>query len=389
MPTKPLPIIALVLFIPAAVLIMLAVQSLSLESDALNARRDRLARERMRSADAQLNTALLNLGSGVLAQTVGAYAREGQEGLSKGARKRLYVYVFVFKQGTALHSATALEHQYDLARGLQEGAQSLAASLTFGSPNSTLEPAGAAYALLSCTKSANDEDLCVAIDASQVTQALQAGLDLVQQNTGLKRVSLLAPNNMVIGAENTTATTPSSPLQGILRGWQLRSDPATDENQVQNTLSLYTIGGFLIACWAAMTWMLHRSSVLKEEAASARAGVIAQLAHELRTPLANLKLHTELLSRKASDASAVERYSKVLQSEIDRLSNVAENAIVVARGAMSAPKIETASPTNVCAACSSALSRCFRQPSAKFAFCPVPPPRACSIVLLGSDASSI
>ena len=50
------------------------------------------------------------------------------------------------------------------------------------------------------------------------------------------------------------------------------------------------------------------------------------------------------MSRKADDAAAVQRYSGVLQNEIERLSSVAENAIVVARGAMAERKLDTAVP---------------------------------------------
>ena len=130
MPSKPLSVISLVLLIPVALLVLFAVRSLSLENDALNARRDRLAKQRMVTAAAHLNAKLEDLGRDVLTQTQTAYDTQGPEALTEGARKRRYIYAFVFKQGTVLHSVTALEHQYDRARGVQDSAQALAKTVT-------------------------------------------------------------------------------------------------------------------------------------------------------------------------------------------------------------------------------------------------------------------
>ncbi len=348
MPTKPLPLIALVLIVPVAVLTFFAVRSLSLENDALTVRRERLAKQHMDAAAALVLTRIQGLGTEVLAQTRVAYATGGVEALSNLTRKRVFTYAFVSKLGTQLYSATALEHQYDSTRLLQDRAQALAAKLSAAEPSAeALVPYGGGYTFLRCSRSATDTDICVAIDKTKVAHVLRSGLGLAARSTGLKRVGLVDPNGIVIGLQDAEVLSiASQPLDGLLRGWQLRvEEPSSgDSSLLQNTLSLYFIAGALIAGWLAVTWMLHRSTVLKEEAAAARANVIAQLAHELRTPLANLKLHTDLLRRKSSDANSVQRYSAVLDGEIDRLTLLAENAIAVARGAIARPKLETAIP---------------------------------------------
>lgn len=346
MPSKPLSVISLVLLIPVALLVLFAVRSLSLENDALNARRDRLAKQRMVTAAAHLNAKLEDLGRDVLTQTQTAYDTQGPEALTEGARKRRYIYAFVFKQGTVLHSVTALEHQYDRARGVQDSAQALAKTVTTpGQTEAALVQTGSAYVLMRCSMSASEEVVCVAIHNLEVSNALRSALDAVVRTSGLIRAGLVAPNKTEIKLAGTDAISTSSfALDGLLQDWQLHGEDHPADNQTQNTLLLYLIGSSLIAGWVVVTWSLYRSAVLKEEAGVVRAGVIAQLAHELRTPLANLRLHTELLSRKASDAPAVQRYATILQSEIERLSNVAENAIVVARGGMTKPKLESAVP---------------------------------------------
>jgi len=347
MPTKPLPFIALVLLVPIALLAFFAARTFSLENEALSERRERLARQRMEVAATLVLTQLQNLGTDTVAQTQAAHKGGDSEALSKLARKRLFSYAFVFNSGTQIYSATALEHQYDSARVLQDKAQALANTL---GPSQTavaeLVAVSGGYTLLRCSRDATSDDICIAIDITDVMDALRSAVGLLAPRTGLARAALIAPNGATISAAKATEPgLASRPLDGLLTGWQLRGEePPSSNGSREDARPLYLIVGALIACWIAMTWMLHRSAVLKEEASVARANVIAQLAHELRTPLANLKLYTDLLRRKSSDAGAVRQYGVVLDDEIDRLTNLAENAIAVARGAMPSPRLETAVP---------------------------------------------
>lgn len=346
MPSRRLSLIALVLLVPVALLAFFTVRSLSLENDALNLRRDRLAKQHLQAAAAQIVARLQNLGAEALSQTHAGYATGGPDAVSTLARQRVVNYAFVFKLGAPLFYATAQEHQYESARALQEKAQALALTLTATDRTAAaLVPAGAGFSLLSCSRSPSDDDICIVIDSSLVARELRSSLEAVVQSSGLIRLGLVTPNGEAFDPKETGAlSTNSHTFDGLLRDWQLRGEEPNDDSGHQNTRSLYVIAGSLIAGWVAMTWMLYRSAILKQEAAAARAGVIAELAHELRTPLANLRLHSELLRRQASDPVTVQRYGAILESEIDRLTNLAENAIAVARGAMTTPKLETAVP---------------------------------------------
>ena len=55
----------------------------------------------------------------------------------------------------------------------------------------------------------------------------------------------------------------------------------------------------------------------------------AELAHEIRTPLANIRLYIDLIKRKKSDEQA--HYCEVVTSEIDRLSLLIDNSILLAK----------------------------------------------------------
>lgn len=344
MTTKSLPLIALVMLLPVAVLAFFAVRTLSLENDALNSRRERLTKQRMDAAAAVVLTRLQGHGEELLSRTLAAYDAQGPEALSALARKRTFVYAAVFENGQPLHWATALEHQYHYARTLHDKAQAVATTLkaAFAS-HDELVPTVAGYALLRCARGTSERVVCVVADSPDITQELRSTLDLVTHSTGLTGVDLVDAKGEAIAQRRTDQPyVRSHPLDGLLQGWQLRSEEPPPESGFQFAAFLYLAASALIVGWLALTWMLHRSSLLKEEAAAASANVIAQLAHELRTPLANLKLHTDLLRRKASDSGSVERYGVVLESEIDRLASLAENAIAVARGAMMTPHLETA-----------------------------------------------
>jgi signal transduction histidine kinase len=69
----------------------------------------------------------------------------------------------------------------------------------------------------------------------------------------------------------------------------------------------------------------------------------AQLSHDLRTPLANLRLYAELMARRAQTDDAVQRYVAVMDTEIGRLESLAEAAVAVARGGP-ASNLATAAP---------------------------------------------
>lgn len=347
MPTRPLSIAAILLALPVALLAFFAVRSLSLENEALNVRHERLAKQRLDTAATVVSSRLQNLGADVLARAQAAYAAGEADALSKLTRRRQFTFAFVFKHGAQLYTASSLEHQYDSARALQDKAQALAATLTAPDASTVaLVATGGGHGLLRCARNALEYDICVAIDGNDVRQALQSALEQSAHSTGLVRAGLIGPDGFAIKTQTTEEPgSGSHTFNGLLRGWQLRGEePLSREFGFRQIQSLYLVAGALILGWLAMAWMLYRSSVLKDEAASARANVVAQLAHELRTPLTNLKLHTELLLRKSSDEPAVKRYGAVLENEIERLSNLAENAISVARGAMAQAKFETAVP---------------------------------------------
>lgn len=348
MPKKPLPLIALILLLPVVVLTFFTIRSISLEQDTMTVRRELLARQRMEKAAALILTHLKTAGNETVAKTRAAYATGGLRALRKLARKREFEYALAVVNGTPVHTATALEHQYDTLRIVQDATLERVQLLQDGAESSSaaLVPSLRGYILSRCSGNKTN-CICVAISNAKLSDTLLDAVRSVEATTGLGKVGLLAPNGRIIGQALAKGDNPKAVIRlgGILDKWSMYAEnKLSDEAGLVNTTPLYLISGALIAGWIAMVWMLHRSATLKEEAASARASVIAQLAHELRTPLANLKLHMSLLQRKSSDGAEVKRYANILDGEIDRLAHLAENAITIAKGEISKSKLETAVP---------------------------------------------
>ena len=84
--------------------------------------------------------------------------------------------------------------------------------------------------------------------------------------------------------------------------------------------------------WSGCCWFISRAAPKCAAGGKRGAGLLAtRLSHDLRTPLANLKLYAELISRKADGAPELDRYCKVLTEEVDRLDQLAGETIFAAR----------------------------------------------------------
>ena len=104
----------------------------------------------------------------------------------------------------------------------------------------------------------------------------------------------------------------------------------------------------LIGSWLFVVWYMYRSQRARLHESSFRSEMTAKLSHDLRTPIANLRLYADLAARRADDASAVQRYCEILSAEIERLALLADNTVVYGRSAVPRPlRLDEAIPDNV------------------------------------------
>jgi signal transduction histidine kinase len=118
-------------------------------------------------------------------------------------------------------------------------------------------------------------------------------------------------------------------MAGAFSSWRIA---LFDEQSVveSNTSSLYLaillpLCLLVAGCGAALFWMVRfRARQAKEQQQFS-----AELAHEVRTPLANIRLYIELIIR--TSTTEQDKFCSVVVSEIERLSLLVDNAILMAR----------------------------------------------------------
>jgi two-component system sensor histidine kinase KdpD len=119
-------------------------------------------------------------------------------------------------------------------------------------------------------------------------------------------------------------------------GWVLEADPGpsvasaaargrAEVLQFRRTFGFTAAAVFLAA--AAVVWILFQMDRLARQ----RARFAAAAAHELKTPLAGLLLHSEMLAEDLGDPEHRRSYAATVTSEAERLGRVVSNMLDLAR----------------------------------------------------------
>jgi len=119
-------------------------------------------------------------------------------------------------------------------------------------------------------------------------------------------------------------------------GWLLEADPGpalgaaavrgrAEVRRFRGAFALTSAAIFLAA--AAVVWILFQMDRL----ATQRARFAAAAAHELKTPLAGLLLHAEMLAEDLGDSEHRSRYAATISSEAGRLGRVVSNMLDLTR----------------------------------------------------------
>lgn len=179
----------------------------------------------------------------------------------------------------------------------------------------------------------------VSADGAKNSKLVQATLELMELVSST--VLLLNPANMVV------KSTPQLNTLGLVRGRELtdkdleslanrvRSSAKSEELSVEVTPSVGGNAVFLEARAAlidsgyVLIVLTDRTEVRKLE--DTRRDFIANISHELKTPIGAISLLAEAIAEAADDPEAVEKFVKNLSKESKRLSRLVNDVIQLSR----------------------------------------------------------
>ncbi len=166
---------------------------------------------------------------------------------------------------------------------------------------------------------------CIALSSKQIFPQLFAALDVKSEKMPNWSFRLRDPFDRVVWRHGeSTASHQSFMLSGALHNWVVEIAGAPPPRR--GALGRLALAAPLALVWLLLVFQARRAQNALLAESSARAALATRLSHDLRTPLANLKLYAELISRKASGPE-VDRYCAVLTEEIDRLDVLAGETI--------------------------------------------------------------
>ncbi|HUO54531.1 MAG TPA: HAMP domain-containing sensor histidine kinase, partial [Rhodoblastus sp.] len=169
-------------------------------------------------------------------------------------------------------------------------------------------------------------EACFALNARLLFPDMTAALDSSAQKFPGWSFRLRDPFDRVIWKTGAASEGfESFPQGGALHGWAVDVVPAPAPRH--SAVGRLALAAPLALVWLLLVWQARRADLARETESAARAALAARLSHDLRTPLANLKLYAELIARKAAGAPELGRYCAVLTEEVDRLDALAGETI--------------------------------------------------------------
>ncbi len=133
-------------------------------------------------------------------------------------------------------------------------------------------------------------------------------------------------------AESTQKPLQTLPLSHPLASWHLAYYTSELPVTMTGWLGLVVLLVLLAAGLSTLAYLLYREHNRELRLAEQRVNFVNQVSHELKTPLTNVRLYTEMLEQELPDDEPVaQRYLGVISSEAGRLSRLIENVLSFSR----------------------------------------------------------
>jgi len=203
---------------------------------------------------------------------------------------------------------------------------------------SRLDPPQGWYAGLSGVvyfrcENADDANICFALDEAVLRPDLVAVLSSSAKNASDLSAQLRDPYNRVFWGDEQKIVDEgyAFPFSGALRGWTLQIGAAEPKNVSPRRILITSIP--FAAFWIYFLLNLGRRQSEKLAQAERKKAFLDKIAHDLRTPLTNLKLFCELVAQETRGNAKAQDHCAILAAEVDRLDEVAANAMAFGRSA--------------------------------------------------------
>lgn len=199
-----------------------------------------------------------------------------------------------------------------------------------------------------CLREPDTLNICVVFDESALDPVLEVALNGAATKLAGWSLTLRDPAGRAIWShgKSTTSTSAIAGLGGPMGGWHMEAAPPPSTHW--GWLPLTAIIVPLIGSWLFVVWHMYRSQRTRLHESNFRSEMTAKLSHDLRTPIANLRLYADLTARRADDGPSVRRYCEILSAEIERLALLADNTVVYGRSAVPRPlRLDEAIPDSV------------------------------------------
>lgn len=117
----------------------------------------------------------------------------------------------------------------------------------------------------------------------------------------------------------------------LVRDSDPRQPPLDAEARQRRIIMVATEGTAFAVAMTAGAWLIYRSLRAEERLRAAEANFLAAVTHELKSPLASLRLHAESLELRSADPSLVQTYSSRMLIDLDRMERLVENLLAAGR----------------------------------------------------------
>lgn len=192
---------------------------------------------------------------------------------------------------------------------------------------------------------AEKESVCFALDEAALRHDLVSVLDSAAKQSPDSAFLLRDSYNRVFWSYGPESSGEGGAfaMSGALRGWTLQVSALAPTKASPARVAALSIP--LVIFWVYFVLNLTRRQSEKLAEAERKKAFFDKIAHDLRTPLANLKLFCELVAQESHGNARAEEHCATLSAEVDRLDQVAANAMAFGRS--SAPQMRKAIPDEI------------------------------------------